>query len=203
MKYKLYTLSFFIIIFSFVAKAGEEYAYRAVPVADQIADLMDDDRDGVINARDICPDTPLASDIDNDGCETYLDDEENWELKVLFEHDSSNISPAFIGEISSMVEFLNQYPETSIELQGHASVVGEPAYNQNLSEERALKVQDQLITSGITPDRVRIVGFGENVVVNKGDSPIDHAVNRRVVARVVGYDRDVIKEWTIFTKRKK
>lgn len=185
------------------SSADDTYEYRATPVADQIADLLDDDRDGVINARDICPDTPRSAEIDNDGCETYMDDEEDWELKVLFEHDSSNISPAFIGEISSMVEFMQQYPKTSIELNGHASVVGEPDYNQNLSEERALKVQEQIISLGISPDRVRIVGFGEQVVDTVGESPVAHAVNRRVVARVVGYDRDVIKEWNIFTSRKK
>ncbi len=203
MKVITYSLSLLIFLIGTPAMSGDEYAYRATPVADQIADLMDDDKDGVINARDICPDTPLLSEIDNDGCETYLDDEEDWELKVLFEHDSSNISPAFLNEIGSMVAFLNEYPETSIELQGHASIVGEPDYNQSLSERRALRVQDQLISLGIPPDRVRIVGFGEEVVDNSGESPIAHAVNRRVVARVVGYDRDVVKEWTIFTRRKK
>lgn len=191
-----------LIAFS-AAAVADEYAYKPTPIANQIADLMDDDKDGVINARDICPDTPLAALIDNDGCEEYIDDLNDWDLKVLFEHDKSNINPAFLNEISSMVEFLEKYPETSIELQGHASIVGEPEYNQALSERRANSVRDTLINMGLDPSRVRIVGFGEEVVVREGESPVDHAVNRRVVATVVGYDRDVIKEWTIFTKRKK
>lgn len=33
---------------------GDEYDYRPTPLANQIADLQDDDRDGVINARDLC-----------------------------------------------------------------------------------------------------------------------------------------------------
>lgn len=32
---------------------GDEYDYRPTPLANQIADLQDDDRDGVINARDL------------------------------------------------------------------------------------------------------------------------------------------------------
>lgn len=192
-----------LVTISASAVANDEYAYRATPLANQIADLMDDDKDGVINARDICPDTPFSAQIDNDGCEEYVDELNDWDLKVLFEHDKSNINPAFLNEISSMVEFLQKYPQTSIELQGHASIVGEPEYNLALSERRANAVKDTLVKMGLDPSRIRIVGFGEEVVVREGESPVDHAVNRRVVATVVGYDHDVIKEWTIFSKRKK
>lgn len=38
------------------------------PVAAQTFDLADQDRDGVINARDLCADTPIDASIDNDGC---------------------------------------------------------------------------------------------------------------------------------------
>ncbi len=50
----------------------DEYAYIKLPQINQIADLEDDDNDGVINARDICPDTPDQSEIDNDGCGTFI-----------------------------------------------------------------------------------------------------------------------------------
>ncbi|NMT03339.1 OmpA family protein, partial [Vibrio parahaemolyticus] len=45
--------------------AEDEYEYRPVPNAEQIADLQDDDNDGVINARDMCPGTPEGSEVDN------------------------------------------------------------------------------------------------------------------------------------------
>ncbi len=183
--------------------AEDEYRYMDPPVANQIADLMDDDSDGVINARDLCTETPNGAEINNDGCEKYKDDMEDWDLKVLFAHDSSKINPVFMNELGSMVDFLNKYPETSIELQGHASIVGEPDYNQALSERRAKKVQATLISMGISPERVKMVGFGEMVTDREGESPVAHAVNRRVVATVVGFDHDLIKEWTVFTSRPK
>ncbi|MDB1123928.1 OmpA family protein [Vibrio algarum] len=201
---KICSVSIIIALFSASSVLAEdEFAYRATPVANQISDLIDDDRDGVINARDICPDTPENAFIDNDGCEEYLDQEENLELKILFEHNSAQISPAFLGEISTMAEFLEKYPETSVELQGHTSVVGDADYNLKLSESRALEVQKELVSSGVSMSRVRIVGYGEAKVVDGNDSPVSHAVNRRVVARVVGYDKDIIEEWTIFSKRRK
>ncbi|WED23139.1 OmpA family protein [Vibrio sp. JC009] len=205
MKLLPYTMSVLVAVTSFnlLAADDDEYDYRATPVANQIADLMDDDKDGVINARDICPGTPFEAQIDNDGCEAYVDNLEDWDLKVLFEHDSANINPAFLNELSSMVEFLEKYPETSIELQGHTSIVGTDEYNQDLSIRRATEVRDKILGMGIDEDRVRIVGYGEGVTDRAGETPIDHAMNRRVVATVVGYERDIIKEWNIFTKRKK
>ncbi|PWI34712.1 hypothetical protein DI392_00015 [Vibrio albus] len=193
-----------LTIFSFSTNAAEdEYTYMEPPVANQIADLMDDDKDGVINARDLCAETPVGSDINNDGCERYKDDTEDWDLKVLFANDSSRINPVFINELESMVSFLEKYPETSIELQGHASIVGKTNYNQALSERRAKKIKDAIVSMGVSPDRIKIVGYGETVVDATGESPVAHAVNRRVVATVVGYDHDLVKEWTVFTTRPK
>lgn len=34
---------------------GDEYDYIDTPIADQWADHIDDDSDGVINERDLCP----------------------------------------------------------------------------------------------------------------------------------------------------
>lgn len=53
--------------------AYEEEPYGETPVAVQIADLKDDDLDGVINARDDCPSTPRGALVDNEGCgEKYV-----------------------------------------------------------------------------------------------------------------------------------
>ena len=37
---------------------GDEYDYIDTPIADQWADHLDDDSEGVINARDLCPGPP-------------------------------------------------------------------------------------------------------------------------------------------------
>lgn len=85
---------------------GDEYDYRPTPLANQIADLQDDDRDGVINARDLCPDTPKGSEIDNDGCGTFVKSSQMQQLHILFANDSSSIEPAFLTQIRQMAEFL-------------------------------------------------------------------------------------------------
>jgi outer membrane protein OmpA-like peptidoglycan-associated protein len=177
----------------------DKIEYRATPVAEQQFDLKDDDDDGVINARDLCPGTPIQSRIDNDGCGTYTNNAEEKQLHILFSNASSEINPIFASQISEMASFLKEFPTTSIELSGYASKVGKPDLNLTLSKDRALAVQNQLISDGIESDRIKIVAYGDTKLEAEGDDPISHAKNRRVVASVVGHKGEISKRWTIFT----
>jgi OOP family OmpA-OmpF porin len=185
------------------ALAEDEYDYIETPTPNQIDDLLDEDKDGVINARDLCPQTPVKAEIDNDGCGTYIKTEEELKLHILFANDSSDIQPAFLAQIREMADFLESYPSTSIELQGYASKVGNPEYNLALSERRAEAVQASLLANGVESDRVRIVGFGDTQLEAYGDDEVSHARNRKVVANVVGHKGNVKEEWTIFSKIEK
>ncbi|CAH8193240.1 OmpA family protein [Vibrio aestuarianus] len=201
LKYLLPIMASSTLIISATSYADDEYEYITTPLATQIDDLQDDDRDGVINARDLCPDTPLRSDIDNDGCGTYIKTEEQLQLRILFANDSADINPVFRGQIRSMSEFLKQYPSTSIELQGYASKVGSAEYNLALSKKRAYNVENTLISYGISQSRIRIVGFGDTNLAESGDDEVSHAMNRKVIATVVGHKGSIKEEWSIFTKR--
>ncbi|WP_162046245.1 OmpA family protein [Vibrio taketomensis] len=177
---------------------NDEYDYIPTPDAYQIADLIDDDRDGVINARDLCVATPEGSLINNDGCGVVVEVEDELQLRILFANDSSQIESIFETQIKNMSDFLKRFPETSIEVQGYASKVGAPEYNLALSERRAVAVEKEILANGITPDRVTIVGYGETNLEAQGDDELSHARNRKVTATVVGYDEEFVKEWTIF-----
>ncbi|QXO18427.1 MULTISPECIES: OmpA family protein [Vibrio] len=180
-------------------ESSDVYDYMATPVAEQGADLLDDDNDGVINARDKCPQTPQGAQVDNDGCGKQINSSEQQKLHILFASDSSAIAPLFDDQIRQMAEFLQLYPEASIELQGYASKVGSAKYNQALSERRSAAVRMQLIRYGVTPNRIRVIGFGDTVLVADGDDQVSHAQNRRVTATVVGLKDEMLKEWTVFT----
>ncbi|ELN6932439.1 OmpA family protein [Vibrio navarrensis] len=179
---------------------ADEYDYRPTPVADQIDDLQDQDRDGVINARDLCPDTPSTAEVDNDGCGTYIKTTQQMQIRVLFANNSDVINPVFRSQIKELAEFLKLYPSTSIELQGFASRTGNAKLNLELSQRRADNVKEMLVSYGISSNRVRIVGFGDSKLVNEGEDEVSHALNRRVVASVVGHKGDIKEEWTIFTR---
>ncbi len=177
----------------------DEYDYIKLPPINQVADLEDDDNDGVINARDLCPDTPSESEIDNDGCGTFIKTSKLQSLHILFSNDSSIIPPMFVSQIRQMAEFLKTYPSASIEIRGYASKVGDADHNLKLSQQRSETVENQLIRYGIDSSRVRIVGFGDTELASHGNTEVAHALNRRVTATVVGYKGAVVKEWSIFT----
>ncbi|MFB9134342.1 OmpA family protein [Vibrio sp. AK197] len=185
------------------ACSADKYDYIDTPIANQIADLQDDDRDGVVNARDFCPDTPESALVDNDGCGASIREQDERQLRILFAHDSYEINPVFANQIQSMADFLKSYRSASIEIQGYASKVGQQDYNLALSKQRANAVQDKLLSYEIDPKRVRIVGYGETRLEAEGDDPASHAVNRKVTATVVGLTEQVVEEWTIFSVKEK
>ncbi|WP_146493511.1 OmpA family protein, partial [Vibrio cyclitrophicus] len=102
---------------------------------------QDEDNDGVINARDMCPGTPEGSEVDNDGCGEYIKASDNMQVRILFANDSDEINPVFRRQVRELSEFLKEYPTTSIELHGYASKVGGSQHNQDLSERRARNVR--------------------------------------------------------------
>ncbi|CAM4404040.1 OmpA family protein [Vibrio agarivorans] len=178
---------------------NDEYDYRDTPVPNQTFDLLDDDKDGVINARDMCPGTPIGAEIDNEGCGTMSASRSQMQIYILFENDSDEIGVAFMNQIRDMAMFLKDFPQTSIELKGYTSKVGSDEYNLDLSKRRAAAAENALKKYGITDDRIRIIGFGESELVAQGDEEVSHAQNRRVVATVVGLENVVDMEWNIFT----
>lgn len=197
--YLLFLVSLPVWSANIADQSQDEYDYIAPPIVVQAFDLADSDHDGVINARDLCPKTPQNAKIDNDGCETYYRSKTQRQLRILFENDSSNINSIFNVQIKQMAHFLADYPETSIELRGYASLSGETQYNQELSKQRADSVKARLIEEGVSADRIRIVGFGESNPEATGEDQISDAKNRRVSATVVGYKGDIEKKWTIFS----
>ncbi len=183
--------------------AEDKYDYIETPIPNQIDDLQDDDKDGVINARDLCPQTPARSELDNDGCGTFINTEESIDLHILFANDSSEVQPVFMTQVREMADFLEEFPSTSIELQGFASKVGKAEYNLELSKQRAFAVERLLLDYGVDASRIQIVGFGDTNLSVFGDDEQSHAQNRKVVASVVGYKGHVKEEWSIFTKIEK
>lgn len=181
----------------------DEYVYLPTPKPEQIYDLQDDDNDGVINARDLCPGTPIGAEIDNDGCGSYFESSEQKQLHILFANNSTEINPAFLNQIRQMASFLKRYETTTIQLQGYASKTGNAEHNLMLSKERAANVRRALISNGIAPSRINIVGYGDSASGGINQDNISHALNRKVVASVAGFKGHIKEEWHIFTKIEK
>ncbi|WP_050567495.1 OmpA family protein [Vibrio sagamiensis] len=177
----------------------DEFDYIEPPITSQVADHHDDDHDGVINERDLCLETPNGAEVDNDGCSKYFMTPASMDLRILFANNSDEINPIFSDNIIELAEFLKEYPNTSLEIEGYASLTGNPQHNIDLSKRRAENVRQALIGYGIDAERLKVIGFGSAKLSTEGIDERSHALNRRVVASVVGEKNQVLLEWTIFT----
>jgi outer membrane protein OmpA-like peptidoglycan-associated protein len=100
--------------------------------------------------------------------------------KILFEFSKSDLSAAARANLDKLVQVLNKYPNTNIEVQGHTDSRGTDEYNMGLSERRANTVADYLKSKGIANNRITTKGFGESAPGYTNDTPEGMAQNRRV-----------------------
>ena len=99
---------------------------------------------------------------------------------ILFGFDSSTLSEQARENLDNLAESLRNYPGTELLVVGHTDAVGEEAYNQDLSEERAGSAASYLVEQGIPRDRITTIGKGETEPVASNDTEFGQQQNRRV-----------------------
>ncbi|OPH36645.1 OmpA family protein [Moraxella atlantae] len=160
----------------------------------------DDDQDGVPNSIDLCPNTPLNTVVDANGCPVKVDvkEELQMELRVFFDNDKSNIKEQYRPEIQRVAEKMNEYPNATASIEGHASRIGKRSsatYNQRLSEARANAVKGMLVNQfGIAPNRISTVGYGFSRPIADNSTPEGRAMNRRVYAKISGDKTNTVNQ---------
>ena len=101
---------------------------------------------------------------------------------VLFAFNKATLLPSaerVLNEVATALKTDKQSNRT-LTVVGHTDSVGTDAANQALSLARAQAVRNYLIANGVSPNRIRAVGRGENQPVAQNDTPENRAQNRRV-----------------------
>jgi len=151
---------------------------------------VDSDGDGVPDSIDRCPGTPMNVVVDEYGCPLQVDlvDELKMELRVFFDNDKTAIKNQYKPEIAKVAEKMREYPNSAARIEGHASKTGpSAAYNQRLSEARAVAVKSMLTNEfGIAPNRLSTVGYGYDRPIADNNTEEGRAMNRRVYAIITG-----------------
>ncbi|MCO6431781.1 MAG: OmpA family protein [Deltaproteobacteria bacterium] len=99
---------------------------------------------------------------------------------VNFDFDSRKLNALGKGRVQQIAAILRTSPSVHVVLQGHADYIGSDAYNEKLGMDRADAVRQELITSGIAPERLSAVSFGETQPVYAEQEDWARAINRRV-----------------------
>ena len=153
-----------------VVKAAPAPVVKAVPV---VVAKKDDDKDGVYNEDDKCPNTPDGASVNSVGCWAFNN-------AALFDFDKSDINPEAYPMLGEAVKILEKNPSMGVTLQGYTDNVGNEYYNIGLSLRRANAIKAYFIEKGIAKNRLVTEGFGSKNPVAMNDSETGRSLNRRV-----------------------
>jgi outer membrane protein OmpA-like peptidoglycan-associated protein len=99
---------------------------------------------------------------------------------VLFETNKASLQAGAQRTVQKVADFLNQYPERNILIEGFTDSQGSDTYNKKLSEDRAQAVRDELLKNGVDAERIDVLGYGEEYPVASNDNAAGRQQNRRV-----------------------
>ena len=108
----------------------------------------------------------------------------NMPSNITFNTDQDAVLPQFYPTLNSVAIVLRKFDRTLVDINGHTDSTGSQAYNQGLSERRAMSVAGYLNSQGVDPRRVSAVGFGPNQPVASNATPDGRAQNRRVEIQI-------------------
>ena len=91
-----------------------------------------------------------------------------------------------IVTVQEVADFMNQYQDVVVELEGHTDSMGAEQYNLGLSQRRADAVRQVLIDRFDTQgSRISATGFGESRPIASNDTAAGRQQNRRVITVIV------------------
>lgn len=106
--------------------------------------------------------------------------------RMLFELNSFEIPPEAQLVISRITNTLLTIGITSARLDGHADNLGNPAYNLELSRQRAQAVAEEMAVQGFDPASIDIRALGDTRPIASNDTEEGRSANRRVSLVVSG-----------------
>lgn len=104
---------------------------------------------------------------------------------ILFDTGSSTLKHNARNELDKFAQVLNQYPETKLTIEGHTDSTGSKPFNQQLSEQRATSVRNQLSFNNVDVNRMMTYGYADNHPLASNATTDGRAQNRRVEIKIV------------------
>ena len=110
---------------------------------------------------------------------------------VLFSTNRAQLKPGSMRSIQKLADFLTQYPQRKVLIEGHTDSTGSISRNQELSEQRADAVRTALVDMGISTDRITTRGYGEEFPAADNATASGRRSNRRVEIIVSDNDGNI------------
>ncbi len=105
---------------------------------------------------------------------------------LMFVYDQVKLIEESQPELDKIVNYMNEYKEAKLVINGHTDSKGKAAYNLRLSIDRANEIRNYLRSAGIDYSRMETHGYGESQPITDNensdgsDNPSGRQKNRRV-----------------------
>ncbi|AQZ83141.1 Photosystem I P700 chlorophyll a apoprotein A2 [Acinetobacter calcoaceticus] len=114
---------------------------------------------------------------------------EGWTLglpeRLLFDFNNAELKQSHEAELVRLASQLNKYDLNKLKIVGHTDDVGDAAYNQKLSEERAQSVANLFLARGFKQENIYVIGRGSTQPYVPNTTNENRAINRRVAIVVI------------------
>lgn len=114
---------------------------------------------------------------------------EGWTLglpeRLLFDFNNAELKQSHQAELVRLASQLNKYDLNKLKIVGHTDDVGDAAYNQKLSEERAQSVANLFLARGFKKENIYVIGRGSTQPYVPNTTNENRAINRRVAIVVI------------------
>ncbi|MXP65867.1 peptidoglycan-associated lipoprotein Pal [Roseomonas sp. M0104] len=104
--------------------------------------------------------------------------------RVFFATDSSSVSADQRPTLERQAQWLAQYPQAQVAVEGHADERGTREYNLALGQRRANAARDVLVANGVAGGRISTISYGKDRPAALGSTEDAWAQNRRAVTAV-------------------
>ena len=99
---------------------------------------------------------------------------------ILFDTGSAALSGGLRSDLNALAASMNNFPNSTVNVIGHTDSDGTAVFNQDLSARRAQAVSSVLIQSGVSANRIRSIGRGEDAPIASNLNAEGKRQNRRV-----------------------
>ena len=192
--------------FLFVLEAGKAHEIKYEANNNIITEVVREEEDGVIIVvkevtkedgvlvirnfgKDTIPDAVIVEDtvITQSEVNTTLNSGDVLSINsIMFVYGKVKLLEESQPELDKIVNYMNEYKDVKLVINGHTDSKGKASYNRRLSSARAHKIRDYLRSAGIKNNRMETHGYGEtepiadNQNADGSDNPLGRQKNRRV-----------------------
>ncbi len=98
--------------------------------------------------------------------------------ETLHDFNEDKIKSIYYPSLDKLVNLINSFPQSRLEINGHSDSIGDTEYNKELSQRRAQSVLKYFTNKGIDASQIELKSSGENNIREIEQSDVSRVFNR-------------------------